>query len=60
MRKTVSTIKTDRAPGMDGILSSMVKNERGKFVDKLTELISDCFETGCVPEILQPGKMTII
>ena len=60
MRKTISTIKTDRAPGINGILSTMVKNASGKFVDKITELINDCFETGCVPEILQTGKMTLI
>ena len=38
----------------------MVKNTSTKFVEKLTELIYDCFETGDVPEILQTGKMTLI
>ena len=51
VRETISTIKTDRAPGIDGILSTMVKNTSTKFVEKLT---------GDVPEILQTGKMTLI
>ena len=53
-------LKSDRAPGVDGILTDMVKSASSKFMSKFTELINEILHEGYVPDSLQTGKMTLI
>ena len=56
----IKTIKAGRAPGVDGVLTTMLKNASDKYFTKLTEMLNICIESGDVPEILNTGKMTLI
>ena len=53
-------IKLIRAPGVDGVLTTMLKNASDKFIIKLMEMINICLTNGDVPAILNTGKMTLI
>jgi len=56
----IKSIKAGRAPGVDGVLTTMLKNASDKYFTKLTEMLNICIESGDVPEILNTGKMTLI
>ena len=53
-------IKLIRAPGVDGVLTTMLKNASDKFIIKLMEMINICLTNGDVLAILNTGKMTLI
>ena len=53
-------IKLIRAPGVDGVLTTMLKNASDKFISKLTKMINIFLTNGDVPAILNTGKMTFI
>ena len=56
----IKSIKAGRAPGVDGILTTMLKNASDEYFTKLTEMINICLESGDIPAILNTGKMTLI
>ena len=56
----IKGIKLNRAPGVDGVLTTMLKNASDKFIIKLTEMINICLTNGDVPAILNTGRMTLI
>ena len=58
--KIIKNIKPNRAPGVDGVLTTMLKNASTNYVAKLTEMINICLKQGDIPAVLNTGKMTLI
>ena len=56
----IKGIKHSRAPGVDGVLTTMLKNASDKFIIKLTEMINICLTNGDILAILSTGKMTLV
>ena len=56
----IKGFKLNRAPGVDGVLTTMLKNASDKFISKLTKMINIFLTNGDVPAILNTGKMTLI
>ena len=47
-------------PGVDGVLTTMLKNASDKYVTKLTERINICLTKGDISAILNKGKIMLI
>ena len=60
IKEIIDSHKSDRAPGVDGVLAEMLKHASNVFVQVLTDQINRVLEAGEVPEMLQTGKMTLI
>ena len=60
VREVIDSHKTERAPGVDNVLTSMLKTASDLYVGMLTDLVNECFDKGIIPESLQAGKMTLI
>ena len=60
VKKVIKGLKPNRAPGVDGVLTTMIKNASDNFIDHFTSLINRCFAEGDVPKIYNTGKMTLI
>ena len=56
----IKSHKSDRAPGVDGVQSEMLKHASTSFIQTFTEVINEILESGEVPSILLTGKMTLI
>ena len=56
----IDSHKSDRAPGVDGVLAEVLKQASVDFVQVLTDQINRVLEAGEVPEMLQTGEMTLI
>ena len=60
VEKVIAGLKVNRAPGVDGVTSSMLKLAGPLFIRMFTGLINSVFEEGQVSESLAVGKMTLI
>ena len=60
VKKVVKGLKIKRAPGVDGVLTTMLKNASDKFICHFTGLINNCFRDGDIPQVFNTGKMTLI
>ena len=60
IKEIIDSHKSDRAPGVDGVLAEMLKHASDDFVQVLTDQINKVLEAGEVPEMLPTGKMTLI
>ena len=56
----IDSHKSDRAPGVDGVLAEVLKQASVDFVQVLTDQINRVLEAEEVPEMLQTGEMTLI
>ena len=52
--------KDERAPGVDGLLATMLKSSSVMFKSKLTDLVNEMLTSGEVATSLQTGRMTLI
>ena len=52
--------KDERAPGVDGLLATMLKSSSVMFKSKLTDLVNEMLTSGEVATSLQTGRMTFI
>ena len=53
-------LKDDRAPGVDGVTTRMLKHASDLFKLMLTDLLNSILTEGEVPKALLIGKMTLI
>ena len=60
VEKVIAGLKMNRAPGVDGVTSSMLKLAGPLFISMFTDLVNTAFKEGQVPESLAVGKMTLI
>ena len=53
-------LKDDRAPGVDGVTTRMLKYASDEYKSRLTDLLNSILTEGEVPQALLVGKMTLI
>ena len=60
VKSIIENLKEDRAPGVDGVTTNMLKLSSQTFLVRLTELINSIIPEGDVPESLMIGQITLI
>ena len=60
IKSIITGLHKDRAPGMDGVMSSMIKFSFELCQSKMTDFINCILSDAVVPESLLVGNMTII
>ena len=60
VRKLIIGLKTERAPGIDGVSSQMLAYAGQGALDLLTCMYNNMLRLGTVPEMLSTGRMTLI
>ena len=60
VKKVIKGLKIKRAPGVDGVLTTMIKNASENYINHFTSLINKCFKEGDIPNVFNTGKMTLI
>ena len=60
LTELISKLKTNRAPGVDGITSSMLLHASPLAIQMLTSLFNEMMSLGLTPESLNVGKITLI
>ena len=53
VREIIDSHKKERAPGVEGILTGMLKNANSNYINKFNNLINKMFVEGDVPATLQ-------
>ena len=56
----IKSHKSDRAPGVDGVHSEMLKHASAEFIQEFTNVLNEILESGEVPPALLTGKLTLI
>ena len=56
----IKSHKSDRAPGVDGVHSEMLKHASAAFIQEFTSVLNEILESGEVPPVLLTGKLTLI
>jgi len=54
----IKSHKSDRAPGVDGVHSEMLKHASAAFLQEFTSVLNEILESGEVPPALLTGKLT--
>lgn len=60
VKKIISTMKTSKSSGIDGISSFYLKKVKNEITPGLTVLINNSFESGVFPETFKSAKITPI
>ena len=60
VKETIAELKDNRALGVDGIPTRLIKNASNLFYEKLTDLVNECLREGTTPNTLNEGRMTLI
>ncbi|XP_023345422.1 uncharacterized protein LOC111714520, partial [Eurytemora carolleeae] len=56
----INSLKQDRAAGVDGVTSAILKAASPLYFQRLTEVVNESYKIGRVPESILVGKMTLI
>ncbi len=56
----IKSHKSDRAPGVDGVHSEMLKHASAAFLQEITSVLNEILESGEVSPALLTGKLTLI